>query len=154
MDSANTRAGKHRISQLRNHGKVDANPVAFLHAVFLQHVCRPAYFIVKLLIRDSPGRTLGIVRFPDYCRWICAGRQMSVEAILRHIELASDEPLYFGFVEIPVEGLCPFFPPHKLFGGFRHEGFGIFYTLAVNAFVICERTDYFHSLTKMKRVAY
>src|SRR5690606_31324038 len=64
VDCADAGAGQHGVGRLRDHGHVDAHPVAFLHATRFQHVGQAADMVVQLVVGDLGGLA-GVVAFPD-----------------------------------------------------------------------------------------
>src|SRR5207253_4666475 len=86
------RAGEHGDRGLRDHGQVDADPVAGPDAEALQGVREAADLAVEAVIREHAP--LARLALPDEGRLVAprAG-QVAVEAVVGDVELAADEPL-------------------------------------------------------------
>src|SRR5450756_2303514 len=93
MDSADPCASQHGNSGFRNHGQIDRDRIALPHTTALQHICKTADVFMQLPIRDAPG-IVRIVSFPNDRGLASSGRQMSVDAVRRHVGGAILEPFY------------------------------------------------------------
>ena len=60
---------------------------------------------------------------------------MAIEAVIRKIELAADEPPRPGMV--PLENFVPLFKPVQLFGNAAPKLFRLFDGLPIDALVVC-----------------
>ena len=95
-------AGPHRDDRLGNHRQVDRHPVALAHAQGLQGVGGPADLPLQLGVGERPGVT-GLADEVDRHLVAAAGLDVPVDAVVRRVELAPDEPLGERRV-VPVEG--------------------------------------------------
>src|SRR4030095_647420 len=91
MYRADPRAREHRVSGLRHHRHVDTHTVALANPAPFQRVGQSAYVIVQLAIRDRTMRP-GFVGLPQYRDLICARREVTIDAVVRRIQLRSVEP--------------------------------------------------------------
>ena len=101
-------AGQHGNRQLRNHRHIDDGAVACLEAQLLQHVGKPRYAAVQLLI--GKNALVAGLTFPNNRRFVLPpGQQVTVKAVVAHVRLAADEPL--GKRRIPLQHPGPLFEP-------------------------------------------
>ena len=118
---------KHGDGELRDHGKINGNPVSLLNTVFFKHVGKTAHLCMKHLV----GVNLYVLvrlALPDYGRLVAPPiGQMAVKAIVGCIELPSDKPFNLGFVEICPNNCPPLpVPGNELLCPFPPKGCGIF----------------------------
>ncbi len=93
-----------------------------LNVFTLQDVREFADFGVQLLICKS-ARFAGFA-FPDQRGFIATpGRQVTIETVVRDVDLAADEPFCVRWV--PLQHCVPLFEPVKFFRHARPESFGI-----------------------------
>jgi len=135
VDGADARAGQHGDGELGDHGHVDADAVALLGAVALEHVGVLAHLFVQLAVGVADEAFAGIVRLPDQRELVAALFQVAVQAVLCDVELAADEPLHLGLVEVPLQHLVPLLAPGKGFGLCGPESFGVLDAEAVGLVV-------------------
>src|SRR2546425_10640410 len=108
MRGANPRAGEHRDRQLRNQRHVQRDAITFFHADLLQHVCKATDFSMQLLIGER-SRVAGLA-FPNQSRFVTSpGSEMTVEAVVRDIDLAAGKPLRMRW--LPLQYALPFLEP-------------------------------------------
>src|SRR3954447_13699858 len=91
MNSADPRAGQHRVGGLRNHRQIDGDAVAFLDIARAQDVGETADLIMQLTVGDVPGLR-GIVTLPDAGDLIAALVEVPVDAVPGDVEDAALEP--------------------------------------------------------------
>ena len=104
---ADPRAGEHRHRRLGHHRHVDADPVAFLHALGLEHVGELADLGVQLPEGDAPLLARPIP-FPEDRRLVAALLQMPVEAVPGDVHPGAVEPPDVDIaLEGPVRDLVP-----------------------------------------------
>ena len=99
MHRANTRAGQHGIGRFRDHRHVDTHPVAFLHTTDFQHIGQTADILVQLAVGDCGG-LCRIIAFPDKGRLIGTLRQVTVDAVVTNVKLATGKPLGGAGVDV------------------------------------------------------
>ena len=95
-------AGEHRDDRLGDHRQVDRDPVALADAERLQGVGGPADLALQLGVGDGAG-VAGLALEVDGHPVAVAGLDVPVDAVVRRVELAADEPLGERRV-VPVEG--------------------------------------------------
>jgi len=96
--------------------------------------------VIQLLIGEGLGIT-GIP-FPDQgCLVFPPGRKVSVQAVVAHIELATDEPLVLTFREVLDQDLVPLLKPIQLFCHLCPESFRVVNRPLVNFFVFIHAPD-------------
>src|SRR6185369_526605 len=111
MRGADACAREHRDRKLGNQRHVERDAIATLNVCMLQYVCKLADFRVQLLI-SKRARFAGFA-FPDECRFVASpGGEMTVETVVRDIDLAADEPLCMR--RIPLQHGVPLFEPVQL----------------------------------------
>ena len=116
MDRPDARAGKHRDRELRDHGKIDRHPVAFLDALLLEHVREPVDFEIKLLVGIC--LVLPAVRFPDDGRLVPRRRiDVAVQAVDRRVQFPALEPFDVRLVKIIIQDLVPLLEPRQIILG-------------------------------------
>ena len=91
MDRADPRTGEHRCRCIGHHRQVERHAVAASDAERRQDVRHPADAIVQRAIGDARALA-GFVAFPQDRDLVAPRRQMPVEAIGGHIDLAAVEP--------------------------------------------------------------
>ena len=112
MDRADPGAGQHGDAGLGDHRHVDADPVALLYPVGLQHIGELADLAVQLAVRDRPllGR---FVPDPLDRHLVAPLLQLPVEAVVRYVQLGAFEILHIdrplADVEVEILDLVPFF---------------------------------------------
>jgi len=108
VNGPDPRAGQHRDRRLGNQRHVNENPVALFDAVAPEDIGELADLAVKLPVGQDP--LLAGFTLPDDGRLVrTRSAEMTVEAVLRGVQLASREP--FGVGKFPVEDLAPFLEP-------------------------------------------
>src|SRR5205823_9855073 len=111
MDRADSRARQHRNRCFRNGREINNDAVAFADFVPLQNVGESANLAMQLLI--SEGAFLARLTFPQNCRLVAAvGGEMSVETVLRKIDLSANEP--FRKRCLPFQNFPPWLLPGQL----------------------------------------
>ena len=101
---ADARTGEHGRDRLGDHAHVDRDPVALLHAERPQHVGDAARLLEQVAVGDRP-RVAGLALPVERDLVAVARLDVAVEAVVRDVELAADEPL--GEREIPLEDRVP-----------------------------------------------
>ncbi len=140
VNGADTGTGQHGNGQLQYHGKVNGNTVAFLHAQPPQHIGELAHLAVKLLISHYLG--IADVAFPDERRLVLApGTDMTVNAVIAHVQFAADEPLVLPFVKIGFHHPVPLLKPVELLRHFTPEPLRVFYGTPVQFFIFIHALD-------------
>jgi hypothetical protein len=106
MNRPDPRAGKRGIGCLGDHRHVERDPVAFHHALCLQHVGEAADLGVQFAIRDLARFFRWLVRLPDDRDGVALLGEMAVDAVGSDVELAIVEPfdVEVGLRERPVAG--------------------------------------------------
>ena len=89
---ADASARQHRHRQLGDHRHVDAHAVAALHAEALQHIGELAHLVEQVGVGDGAG-VAGLALPPVGHLVAAAGLDVAVEAVVRHVERAAQEPL-------------------------------------------------------------
>ena len=124
MRRADARARLHRDDAFDRHRHIDHHAVALLHAALLQRVREAADALQQVLIRDvGDGAVVGFE--DDRVALAVAGFDVTVDAVVRRVELAVFEPRVerrVRFVEHLREGLVP---AERLAGEARPEAFVI-----------------------------
>jgi len=132
MDGADTGARLHRHHRLDAHRHVDDDAVALLDAERFQAIGKLAHPRMKLLVGDLGHRT--VVGLENQRGLVAPGGQMTIQAVVRHIELAVVEPLVERrgrFVEgtgerrFPVDGLAREIRPEPLIISFGLSAQGL-----------------------------
>ena len=143
VDRADAGAGEHGDHGLGDHRHVDGHYVAAVHVLPAQGVGELADLLVELAVGDFLV-VGGIVAFPDDRHLVAAFGEVTVEAVVRHVEGAVGEPLDVhvmvvegGLLDLlerldPVDPLGLLAPEavgvddgllvHRLVGGFVGEG--------------------------------
>src|SRR5262245_11082903 len=91
MHSAYARAREHGHGRFRNHRHVNTNAVALLHAARLERIGEAAYVLVQFAVSDLLI-ILGIVSFPKDGYLIGAFVEVSIDAVIGHVERGALEP--------------------------------------------------------------
>ena len=108
MGRADARAGLHGGDRFDAHGQVDDDAVAAFHTQRRQRVGELADARVQVGVGGNDDLT--VVRLEDD-RWlVCQGRQVTVNAVVRDVELAVVEPLVergLRLIQHRAEGLGP-----------------------------------------------
>jgi hypothetical protein len=91
MDRPDPRAGQHGVGSFRDHGEIDCDRIALLHAVIFKHIRKAADLIVQLSVSDLP-RFARIVALPDDRHLVGTRSEVPVDAVRRHIRDAVLEP--------------------------------------------------------------
>src|SRR5687767_9744674 len=122
MSRADACAREHGDRQLGDQRQVQRDAIASLNISAFKNVGELADFGVQLLI--SEGACFTGFTFPDERGFVASpGWQMTIEAVVRDVDLAADEPL--GMRWIPLQYCVPLFEPVKLFCHARPEALGI-----------------------------
>ena len=121
---ANPRAGQHRHRQFGNHRHVDDGAVTRLVAAGLEHVGEAAHHGVQFLKSDLAF--VARLTLPEDGNLVFAGRlQVPVQAVVRGVDLAADEP--FDKRRVPFKNVRPLLEPGQLaFGELSPELLGRF----------------------------
>ena len=130
VDGADAGAGQQAGCELGDHGQVEADPVALLHAESLQDVGELADFLVELLVGQGLV-VAGLVALELDGDLVAAGLQVPVEAVVGYVELASLEELDVDRalldVEVVVHDLVPLLEPLDILAcDLRPECIGLF----------------------------
>ena len=135
-------AGQHGYGQLRNHGQVDDDAVALLHAVVQQHVGELAHLLVQLAVSQAQVAGFGVVGLEDEGQLVAALRQVAVEAVLGDVEAGAVEPLAVaGRRKLAAAHAVPLAPPGEGLGHGGPESIGVFDGLLVGGVVFFEGAD-------------
>src|ERR1043166_7148974 len=111
MRGAESRAGKHRNCQFGNQRKIKRHAITLLDAALAQHVCKSTDLGMKLLVSECA--LVARFAFPDECCLVATrGCQMSIEAVVRYIDLAAAKPLCMR--RSPLQNRIPLFEPVQL----------------------------------------
>ena len=106
---ADARAGQHRHRHLRDHRQEDPDHVAGRHAALLEHVGQPLHVAQQLGVGHVA--LLALLAAPVVGHLVpAAGLHVTVERVVRGVQLAAGEPLVeggLGLVEHVVPGLEP-----------------------------------------------
>ena len=84
MNGAQTSGGQHRVSRLRDHWHVNDDPITLFYPEFGQCIRQATDLFIQHLIRDVL-RDLQVLALPDNRGFVFVLRQMTVNAIFRHI---------------------------------------------------------------------
>ncbi len=107
-------AGQHRDHRLRDHRHVDGDPVTGLDPEFDQCVGGLGDLVLELGVGDGPG--VAGLALPLVGDLVTGSRlDVAVHAVVRHVELAADEPLRERLVR-PVQNLGPALRPAQPLG--------------------------------------
>ncbi len=139
MHRADAGAGEHGNRRLGDHRHVDEDAVARLDSLRFQRVGKTAGLGEEVGI----GEVAGVARLPDPVdRDLVAlsGSDVPVEAILRGVDPAADEP-FRERSPGPVEDLIPGFLPGKGRGPLAPPAFGVLEGAAVQGLVFLHGTD-------------
>ena len=112
---------QHRDHGLGDHRHVDRDPVTGLHAEVDQRVGRLAHLVLELGVGDVAGVVLRLADPVEGDLVAAAGLDVPVDAVVRRVELAADEPLGERRV-VPVEHLVPLLRPVETLGLLAPEG--------------------------------
>src|SRR5262245_22268260 len=135
---ADAGAGQHGNGQFGDHRHINGYAITFIDAQRPQHIREVADLLMELLVGEGPR----VARFalPDDGGLVLAPcRKVPVEAVVRDVDLSSDEP--FGEGLVPFQNLFPFLEPVKLAGDLRPESFGVFDRTFVDSVVIFAAFD-------------
>jgi hypothetical protein len=137
VNGADAGAGEHRDRGLRDHRHVDGDAVALGHALRAQRVGEAAHPFVQFAVGDGVGNR-GVVAFEQQRGLVAAGRQLAVEAVDRHVELAVLEPADAEIVRsvVDVPDLCRKAHPVDALGNPGPEGIGVAHRFLVHRAVI------------------
>ncbi len=120
VDRADAGAGQKADCELGDHGQVEADPVALLHAEGFEDVGELADFLVELLVGDRLV-IAGLVALELDGDLVAAGLQVPVQAVVGYVELAAFEELdvdrTFLHVEVVVHDLVPLLEPLDILAG-------------------------------------
>ena len=108
-------AGQHRDDGLGDHRHVDRDPVALLDAELGQRVGGLADLVLELGVGEVAGVVLGLADPVDRDLVAVAGLDVPVDAVVRRVERAADEPLGERRV-VPVEDPVPLLAPVEALG--------------------------------------
>ncbi len=97
-------AGEHRDGHLGDHRHVDVDAVALGDTEALEHVGEPLHVVEELGVGDRPA-VAGLTLPVEGDLVATAGLDVAIETVVRHVELATDEPLRVR--QIPVEDGVP-----------------------------------------------
>ena len=140
VDGADPRAGEHRVGKLRNHGHVNAHPVASADAVITEDVGDPAHLVLELTVGD----VLIFARFvfdPDDGVLIAPFMEVSVDAVVAGVEATTEVPAEVHIFIVVVEDGFPGVEPGEPLCLLRPETLGFIEGQAVEAFVLLHRPD-------------
>ena len=142
VDGADAGAGQHGHRQLRDHRQIDDDPIALLDALLLEDVRELGDFFPQLPIGDRTGRlrrvTLEVVGHLVGVWPI----EMTIQAVVGHIQLAALEPADLGFAEVVVLHVVPFLEPVQPFLCLLPpEGIGVVKRAPVHLFVLFHARD-------------
>ncbi len=122
VNRAEPGAGQHGDGRLGDHRHVDEHAIALPDVIALQDVGEAADLAVQLRVGDRAR--LARLAFPDDRRLVLGrSAQMPVEAVLRDVELAADEP--FRERRLPLERLLGLLPPVEILGQVAPEFLGL-----------------------------
>ena len=108
-------AGQHRDHGLGDHRQVDRDPVALLDAELGQRVRGLADLVLELGVGDVAGVVLGLADPVQGDLVAVAGLDVPVDAVVRRVDGAADEPLRERRV-VPVEDPVPLLAPVEALG--------------------------------------
>ncbi len=138
MDRSDPGARQHGDHSLGDHGHINSHNVATVHVLTAQCVGELADFGVQFAVGDFTvlGR---IVTFPDDRNAVAALFQMTVQAVVGHVQRAVGEP--FDVDAVIVEGslfdVCEGFDPVEALGLLTPETIGVDHRLLVHGLVGC-----------------
>ncbi len=138
MNRADSRAREHRDRRLRHQRHVDRDAVAVLHAQALQRITASANFVGEHLVGQH-ARVAGLALPDQRCLVAARSVEMAIEAVVRGIDCAADEPLRMR--EIPFEGFAERLEPMQIARAVRPEFFRIAGGLAPQLLVLGEALD-------------
>ena len=122
MNGADARAREHRDCRFWHERHVNGHAVAALHAELLQHVRELLHLDVEVPIGECA--TIARLAFPDDCRFVASRRlDVPVDAIVRNIDLAADEPSCAR--RVPLEDFVPATEPVQRLGRLGPVGLGV-----------------------------
>ncbi len=125
MHGTDTRTRQHSVSCFRNHRHIDANTVALFHTTCAQGVGELADFVMQFLIGDKLV-FVRIIAFPNNRHLISTRRQVTVDTVDAHIQLAVDKPLHIALIQIAFGHLRPRrLPGQKLIRLLCPKGIGV-----------------------------
>ncbi|CAI8390839.1 MAG: Uncharacterised protein [SAR116 cluster bacterium MED-G04] len=145
MNGTDPGAGQHGDGSLRDHGHVDGDAIALVDTAGLEHVGKPADFLMQFTIGDMAA-VVWLIPFKDDGGMVAPGFEMTVKAVGGGVERAILIPFnaqVFGIVGDvfnpgigfdPVDALAVFGPEgivignrlliHGLIGRIIHMGMG------------------------------
>jgi hypothetical protein len=121
-------AGQHGDRQLRDHRHVDGDRVPLGDAESLEHVGEALHLVEQVGVGDGPAvarLALPVVGHPA----AAARLDVTIQAVVRHVELAADEPLGEG--QVPLEDRVPRLRPAEGRGLIGPEGLPVAVGLVV-----------------------
>ncbi len=137
MDGADTRAGEHGDGRFRDHGQIQANPVALGHALGAQGIGEPADGRVQFPVAETPGLTR-FIGLPEDGGLVASTVEMAVQAVCRDVEQAVREPVRMHRMSIPVPVEHALERSHPVHAGARPLGperLGLGHRMRVERFV-------------------
>jgi hypothetical protein len=133
-------AGQHGVSQLRDHGEVDANPVAPADPVAQENVGDPAHVVFQLTVGDvlvDPG----LVLHPDDGGTVTLGGEVTVHAVEGGIQPPARVPGKVHFVVVDIQDGLPGVKPGEGLGLLPPEPLGVVQGEAVEPLVLLQALD-------------
>ena len=140
VDSANAGAGQHGVNQLRDHGHVEADPIALFHAVVQQYVGHTGHVVFELAIGDV-GVLARFILGPDEGSLVPQVRQVPVHAVEAGIDAAAGKPGKIHLLVIRIEDRLPRVEPREGLGLLAPEPLRIVQREAVEALVLLHGLD-------------
>ena len=142
MDGADPGTGQQRHCEVRDHGHVDADAVAFFDAFFLEDIGKTAYAVVQLAVSDVFCWFIRVIGFEDDRVLVTLHPQVPVEAVLCHVQFCALEPFHLRFLKIPFKDLVPpFMPKEMLLGDLFPEVFRLGNGFAVHLEILFKVLD-------------
>ena len=133
MNNAYSAACKHCNCKLRNHWHVHANTITFSESVLLQHVRKFTNFRMQFFVRKLFDGF--ILTFPKNRSLVTALFKVTVEAVLAHVQFATNEP--FCKWCFPLQNFIPLlFPGDYLFCHPAPKSFRIVDGFIVQLFIL------------------
>src|SRR5580692_161612 len=138
MRRSDAGAGQHRDWELWSHAHVDGDAVTLLDSERLQGIGELLYFAMQLLIGQR-AHFAGLALPDERCLVLAPALNVTVETVVRQINLAADKPLRPGV--IPFQNLVPLLEPMQFFCNTCPELFRMFHRLAINALILFQTLD-------------
>ncbi|MNE34147.1 hypothetical protein D3C80_1278570 [compost metagenome] len=135
VNGADAAAGEHGVGRFRNHGHIDAHPVAFFYPTLLEYIGQAADLLVQFAVGDDTGIG-GVVALTNDRRLIAPGGQVTVDAVVADIELRTFEPDGLAGLHVALLDLAPGLDPVQGLGLFGPEGIRVIDGLAVQALIV------------------